>query len=241
MNTCIAHRGWSGRAPENTMAAIQLAMEEPWIDAIEIDVQLSRDGVPVLIHDYTLERTTNGSGWVGDHTYAELAALDAGSWFAPEFRGERIARLEEVLAAVRGKMKLDIELKKPAGRYEGLEETVAALIRRYNMHDQVFVTSFNHEAIRKIKAVDANLQTGLISYGLPTLIEEQLRYTEATILALAYPYLEPEFVARMHDRGIRMIAWTIDDPGHIKQVMAIHPELAICTNHPDRMLPLMNA
>ncbi|MGV2720137.1 UNVERIFIED_CONTAM: glycerophosphodiester phosphodiesterase family protein, partial [Klebsiella pneumoniae] len=77
----MAHRGWSGKAPENTMAAIQLALAEPAIQAMEIDVQLTRDGVPVLIHDFTLERTTNGSGLVKDHTLEELRQLDAGKWF----------------------------------------------------------------------------------------------------------------------------------------------------------------
>jgi glycerophosphoryl diester phosphodiesterase len=238
MNPCMAHRGWSGKAPENTMAAINLALREPAIDAIEIDVQLSKDGVPVLMHDFTLERTTNGTGLIGQHTYEELAALDAGSWFDQSFKGEKIPRLEEVLQAVRGKCKLNIELKKPGDTYQGLEEKVAELVYRYEMEEDVMITSFNHEAIQTVKSLGTDIRTGLIIYGLPTMIREQLRETGATILSMAYHYLTPDFVSRMIGDGITMVAWTIDDPLHIKQAMRLHPELQIVTNHPDRMLGL---
>ncbi|WP_051330968.1 glycerophosphodiester phosphodiesterase family protein [Aneurinibacillus terranovensis] len=97
-NACIAHRGWSGRAPENTLAAIKKAIYHPAIDGIEIDVQMSLDGVPVVIHDYTLERTTTGTGYVGSYTLTELKKLDAGTWFSSSFAGETIPTLEEVLS-----------------------------------------------------------------------------------------------------------------------------------------------
>jgi glycerophosphoryl diester phosphodiesterase len=238
MNRCMAHRGWSGKAPENTMAAINLVLEEPKIEAIEIDVQLTKDGVPVVIHDFTLERTTNGTGFVGHHTYEELAALDAGSWFAPAFQGEPIPMLEEVLEAVKGKCQLNIELKKPGDRYIGLEKKVVELIRQYDMQADVMITSFNHDAIRTVSSLDDGIRTGLIIYGMPTLLEEQLRETGASILSMAYPYLTKDFVARMIGNGMTLIAWTIDDPHHIEQTMMLHPELQIVTNHPDRMLGL---
>ncbi|WP_134684650.1 glycerophosphodiester phosphodiesterase [Brevibacillus migulae] len=238
MNACMAHRGWSGKAPENTLAAIRMAAEEPGIDAIEIDVQLSKDGVPVVIHDFTLERTTDGSGFVGDHTYEELSALDAGSWFSPSFAGERIPSLEEVLQTVKGKRKLNIELKRPGNEYEGMEAKVIDLINNHGMESEVMITSFHHETIRTIKGMETRIPTGLIIYGKPTLIKEQLQETGATILSMAYPYLTPSFISGMIDEGITMLAWTIDHPDHIKRAMELHPQLNIVTNHPDRMFAL---
>ncbi|HZG18368.1 MAG TPA: glycerophosphodiester phosphodiesterase family protein [Candidatus Bathyarchaeia archaeon] len=238
MNACMAHRGWSGKAPENTLAAIQLAADEPGIEAIEIDVQLSKDGIPVVIHDFTLERTTNGNGFVGEHTYEELSVLDAGSWFSPSFAGERIPSLEEVLRTVKGKCKVNIELKRPGNEYAGMERKVIDLITTFGMESEVMITSFHHETIRTIKEMQTQIPTGLIIYGKPTLLKEQLQETGATILSMAYPYLTPSFVSSMIDEGITMLAWTIDHPAHIKRAMELHPQLKIVTNHPERMFAL---
>src|SRR5690554_7738935 len=107
----VAHRGWSGAAPENTMAAFRLAMLDLRISWIELDVQLSKDGVPVVIHDYKLRRTTGALGAVKDYTYEQLSKLDNGSWFSPEFSSERIPTLEQVLKEAKGRIHLNIELK----------------------------------------------------------------------------------------------------------------------------------
>ncbi|MHB8172693.1 MAG: glycerophosphodiester phosphodiesterase, partial [Thermincolia bacterium] len=193
MRYCIAHRGWSGRAPENTMASIAMAIEEPRIQAIEIDVQLTKDGVPVVIHDFTLERTTNGKGRVKDYTYEQLASMDAGEWFSHEFAGEKIPRLEDVLLAVRGKTRLLIELKTARKLYPQLGEKVAQLICRYEMQSEVRVISFNHQGIKALKEAVPSIKTGLIFYGLPTLLQEQLKETGAEMVSMAYQYLSPIF------------------------------------------------
>jgi glycerophosphoryl diester phosphodiesterase len=239
MNICMAHRGWSGKAPENTMAAINLALAEPAIQAMEVDVQLSKDGVPVLIHDFTLERTTNGSGLVKDRTFEELRELDAGSWFHPDHAGEPIPTLEEALRAVKGRCTLNIELKTAGDLYPGLAEKVVQLVEQYGMKRDVYITSFDHEAIKRVHELDDSLKTGLIIYGKPVLIREQLRETAATILSMAYPYLTVEFVRTAFDEGITVIAWTVDDPQHMQMLMRWHPDIQICTNHPDRMLSLL--
>jgi len=237
MNLCMAHRGWSGKAPENTIPAIQLALREPGIQAIEVDVQLSKDGIPVVIHDFTVDRTTNGSGAVADFTWEELAQLDAGSWFHPSYAGERIPTLEEVLELIRGKgCRLNIELKKGGNLYQGMEQKVLELIDRCGVRSDVCITSFNHEAIQIVGELDPDIPKGLIIYGKPLMIREQLRLTGATILSMAYPYLTQEFVTDMINEGITMIAWTIDDPEHIRQTMKLHPQLHIATNYPDRMI-----
>ncbi|MGE7272993.1 glycerophosphodiester phosphodiesterase [Brevibacillus panacihumi] len=236
MNICMAHRGWSGKAPENTMTAIRLALAEPAIRGIEIDVQLSRDGVPVLIHDFTLERTTTGRGLVMDHTLEELRELDAGSWFNERFAGERIPTLEEVLQAVKGRCTLNIELKATSDMYPGIAEKVLELLERHEMKQEVCITSFDHDLIRQVRELDATVETGLIVMGRPVLMLEQLEAAGANILSMGYPYLTRELACEALEKGYKVIAWTIDEPSHIRTVMSWHPDVQICTNHPDRML-----
>ncbi|MGG3886051.1 glycerophosphodiester phosphodiesterase [Brevibacillus panacihumi] len=236
MNICMAHRGWSGKAPENTMTAIRLALAEPAIRGIEIDVQLSRDGVPVLIHDFTLERTTTGRGLVMDHTLEELRELDAGSWFNERFAGERIPTLEEVLQAVKGRCTLNIELKATSDMYPGIAEKVLELLERHEMKQEVCITSFDHDLIRQVRELDATVETGLIVLGRPVLMLEQLEAAGANILSMGYPYLTRELACEALEKGYKVIAWTLDEPSHIRTVMSWHPDVQICTNHPDRML-----
>ncbi|GEC93198.1 glycerophosphodiester phosphodiesterase [Brevibacillus brevis] len=235
MNICMAHRGWSGKVPENTMTAIRLALAEPAIKAMEIDVQLTRDGVPVLIHDFTLERTTNGRGLVMDHTLAELRELDAGSWFGDKFAGEKIPTLEEVLIAVRGRCTLNIELKATSDMYPGIAEKVLALVEKHGMKQEVYLTSFDHDLIRHVRTLDQEVQTGLIVYGRPVLMLEQMEAAGATILSMGYPFLTRELTVAAIEKGFKVIAWTLDDPKHIREVISWHPQVQICTNHPDRM------
>lgn len=238
MNICMAHRGWSGKAPENTMTAIRLALAEPAIGAIEIDVQLSKDGVPVLLHDFTLERTTNGNGLVSAFTYEELRTLDAGRWFGEWYAGERIPSLEEVLQAVKGRCLLNIELKTAPGMHPGLSETVLALLERHNMKRDVYVTSFDHEEIRRFRSLDAEVRCGLIVCANPVMMLEQLREAGATVLSIAYPYLTEELANAAFEQGIEVIAWTVDDPQAIQQIVKTYTHVQICTNHPDRMLAI---
>ncbi|MFD1738952.1 glycerophosphodiester phosphodiesterase [Bacillus salitolerans] len=237
---CMAHRGWSSKAPENTLAAIQLALMEPKVTWIEIDVQLSKDGIPVVIHDFTLERTTNGVGPVHDLTLQQLQRLDAGSWFSPVFIDERIPSLSEVLHAVKGRCKLNIELKTAGDLYPSLAEKVVALIQEMNMEQEVVITSFDHEKIRRIKERNTNIQTGLIIWGKPTLLKEQLKETGATILSMAFPFLTQEFIEEMKKEEITIFAWTVDEEDHMKAVLQQDPSIYICTNYPDRLFNVNN-
>ncbi|RFB35919.1 glycerophosphodiester phosphodiesterase [Brevibacillus sp. VP] len=239
MSYCMAHRGWSGRAPENTMAAIKLGLAEPGIQAIEVDVQLSKDGIPVLIHDFTLDRTTNGSGLVKDHTFEQLREWSAGSWFAEEFSNEQIPALEELFqAASQHTCRLNVELKTAGNLYPLLAEKVVELVEAYELATQVCLTSFDHEIIKRVKELQSSIKTGLIITGKPVLLREQLAKTGATILSMAYPYLTKDFVQMMLEEGFEIFAWTIDDENEIERISEWHPNIYICTNHPDRMLSL---
>lgn len=233
MNQCMAHRGWSGRSPENTLAAIQLAVDEPFISAIEIDVQLSKDGIPVVIHDFTVNRTTNGKGFVKDFTLKQLRELDAGSWFSANFAGEKIPTLEEVLQTAKGKTSINIELKVAGNLYRGLEDKVIETIKTFNMENDVMITSFDHTRIHKINQSNSSIETGLIILGLPTLLEEQLNYTGATVLSMGFHYLTTEFVDYHIQKGTKVIGWTANTKKQINFIKAVHSQIIICTNYPE--------
>jgi len=239
-NPCMAHRGCSGEAPENTMAAFELAINDEIVSSIELDVQLSYDGVPVVIHDFSLERTTNGRGLVQDTSFRDLRQLDAGRWFAESFAGEKIPALEEVLEATRGKKRLNIELKKMGVHHPGLEEKVIRLVKKYNMEEQVMITSFYHPALRIVKDLAPYLKTGPIMYGRPILLKEQLDYLHAEVLSIAYPYITPQLVNDLLLKGNELVAWTIDEPDHMIQIAALDERIHICTNYPKRWRHVAN-
>ncbi|QGG46790.1 glycerophosphodiester phosphodiesterase [Heliorestis convoluta] len=232
LNACVAHRGWSGLAPENTLAAIKLAVEDGLIEMIEIDVQLSKDGIPVVIHDFTLDRTTNGTGHVKDTMLCELVTYDAGSWFAPAFAGEKIPTLEEVLCLVKGRKKLNIELKQVGELYPFMEMKVLQLIQEFDLQDEVVVTSFDQQCLQKVKATAPEIAVGLI-VGRPPVTIEQLQALGAKFLAIDYSYITKSMVQEFFDQGIDIMAWTINDKESMKKIMNLHPFIRICTNHPE--------
>lgn len=236
MNTCLAHRGWSGKAPENTKAAFQLAIDNQNITAIELDVHLSKDGVPVVIHDHTLDRTTNGSGRVIDHTVAELRSLDAGAWFGPLFSGEQIPLLEEVLEMAKGKKNLFIELKQMGGYYHGLEQKVADLIQKHDLLEDTLIISFDHLSLRKIKAANPGLQTGMIFLGSATLLPEQAAYTGASHLSFHHGFLTKEIVDALLESNLEIGTWTVNDTESLERVKALSSKIHITTNHPEIMI-----
>ncbi len=219
------------------MAAFRLAANDGRIGWIELDVQLSKDGVPVVIHDYTLDRTTNGTGKVRDHTYEQLAQLDNGSWFSPEYANQRIPTLEQVLLEVKGKVRLNIELKTAVKLYPGLEMAVLQLLRQYDWLDDVVITSFDQDALRLTRLIEPSVNTGLIISGKPIMLQAQLRYTGAYFLSLSYRHLTRQLVHELIDGwGVQVMAWTVNEPAAIERVMAMHPRLLICTNYPERAL-----
>jgi glycerophosphoryl diester phosphodiesterase len=235
----VAHRGWSGRAPENTLAAFRLALDDPRIDWVELDVQLSKDGVPVVIHDFTLKRTTGRTGRVKDYTWRELAEMDAGSWFSPAFAGERIPSLEQVLELFGGRMRLNIELKTAIGLYPGLEKAVTAMVRQFGLADRVVLTSFDHYAVMRARSAAPEIRGGLIISGLPTMVREQMRFAGADFLSMEHLFVSGAFVRDMIDSGTQVMVWTVNERKEIRRTLAMHPGLMICTNHPDRVFGML--
>lgn len=231
----IAHRGWSGQAPENTLSAIKRALEEPRISAIEIDVHLTKDGVPVVIHDYRVNRTTDGEGFVKDFTTSKLQALDAGSWFDPSFAGEKVPTLEQVLEMVACRKPLLIELKQAAGRYEGLEESVIQLIRKHGAEQHCQLISFDHQSLLACKAIDEKISRTLVFAGAPLLMAEQVKQAGASAVSINHPYINAEMVESLKKNETRLIVWTIDDKADADRVAGISGDIGITTNFPERL------
>lgn len=150
----IAHRGASAYAPENTMTAFEKAIELG-AQGLELDVQLSSDGKLVVIHDEKLDRTSNAKGWVKDKTLDELKSLDFGSWFSKAFAGEKIPLLDEVMELISAwDGILNIEIKSGVVIYPDIEQKVAAAISKFNMHDRIIVSSFNHYSLVNLRKID---------------------------------------------------------------------------------------
>ena len=165
----FAHRGFSGAYPENSPIAFQATIEKTQSDGIESDVHITKDGKLVIFHDATVERTSNGKGWIKDHTFEEMLQLDIGSWMAPEFSGQHVWSLEQLLDFCKEtKLLLNMELKNYEVFYQGLEKMVIDAICERKMQDQVFVSSFNHISMQEFKNLCPDIKTGLL-YDKPLL------------------------------------------------------------------------
>jgi len=235
----IAHRGFSGRAPENTVAAIREAIAIG-ADMAEIDVTLTADERVVVIHDETLQRTTNGSGNVADHSFDEIRSLDAGSWFAPQFAGEKIPTLGEVLDTTKGRILLNVEIKSEAVD-RGISDKVAAAIRERGMTNQVIVSSFSPTALEQMHEVAPEIRTAVL-YN-PELQRgedpvEIVRGLGASVFNIRGSRLKAKMLRSCREHGIPVGVYTVDKPKRMKRWVKKGID-AIFTNHPDRVLEVL--
>jgi len=198
----MGHRGAKALEPENTLLSIRRAIEIG-VDAVEIDVHLTKDKEVVIIHDSTVDRTTNGKGPVGSYTLEEIKKLDAG-------KGEKIPTLKEVIEFVKDKVRLIIELKE-----EGTEDKVVELIKGYNMFDSAYIISFWHMLVKKIKEMDNRIKTGVLLVGCPvdTCIA---RSASADALVMNYAFVSKGLVDKAHQEGLKVFIWNIDDRDMLK-------------------------
>ena len=199
---CIAHRGASSYAPENTFAAFDKALELG-VSHVELDVHFSCEGHIVVIHDDTLDRTTDGDGAVADMTLAELRNLDAGSWFDPEYAGERIRTLAEIFEQYKGRLHFHIEIK---GRSEGLASRTADMVRAHGMTDDVTFTSFWKPWLEETRLYAPELTTGWLvplargSSWDDSIIEQALELELDQVCPRA-DITTPELVKELHQKG----------------------------------------
>jgi glycerophosphoryl diester phosphodiesterase len=231
----IAHRGVSGEAPENTAAAFRLALETG-VDGVELDVHLSSDGVPVVLHDPFLERTTSGRGLVAQQSLAALKRLDAGRWFGERFAGERIPTLDEALDLLKH-VRVIIEIKNNPVAYPGIPARVAAVVRESG-HPSITVSSFDHPVLLEVRTVAPQIPTAVLFSARPVDPVAIARAARASLLHPQWVYVTREMVAGAHAAGLRLETWTLDDPAQMKHILAIGPD-GIMSNHPARLKALL--
>ena len=207
----IAHRGASASAPEHTQIAFQSAVNLG-VEMIELDVQLSRDGALVVIHDLTLDRTTNGRGLVRQHDWGALRQLDTGSWFAPRFAGQRVLRLEDVIALAAGRVGLNVEMKGGAADWQELASGLIHTLQASRFLDATIVSCFEPFALERIRAESNDVRLGLL-WQSPNL-EEAWAWAHTLRATSLHPYwalVSADLIRKAHDRGLQVFAWTVND------------------------------
>lgn len=228
------HRGASGYAPENTMAAFEKAVELG-ADGIELDVQLTKDGELVIIHDETIDRVSDGSGWVKDFTYARLIKHNFNRTH-PEYEHAQIPTLEEVYALIKPTdLTINVEIKTGVVFYPEIEERVLDLTERMGLMERVIFSSFNHYSIQKIKEIDPEAKTGML-YGdgiiNPVSYASYVAGADALHPAL-YNIQYEGFMEECRRQRKKVHVWTVDEEKYMRLVCAARVD-AMITNYPDR-------
>jgi glycerophosphoryl diester phosphodiesterase len=202
----IGHRGAAGYAPENTMASFEhgLALGA---DAIELDVHPTSDGELVVIHDPTLDRTTDGHGLVVAHSLAQIRELDAGSWFDAAFAGQRVPIFREVMQWAKGRTRVIIEIKQGPIFYPNVEELLLAALDETGMRDQVLVISFDHLSVHKLKQLAPDIPTGVLYAGRCVNPVRLAHDAQADALMPYWPLLTKDEVAAAHAAGLFIGPW----------------------------------
>lgn len=235
-----AHRGASGYYPENTMIAFEKAISMN-ATGIETDIQMTKDGVLVLIHDEKVDRTTDKTGFVKDYTYKELSKLDAGSYFSKEFKRARIPTLEELLEFSRDKnICLDLELKSNIILYPDIEKNVVDMVYKYNMENKVIISSFNHYALVEVKKISKKVKIGLLYVAG---LYHPEKYAKSLNAEAIHPYYfavnNPKVVENVKKAKIIINPYTIDDEFYMKQFIDFGVN-GIITNYPDELSKIIS-
>jgi len=217
------HRGNPAENPENTMRSFRSAIDVG-CDLIECDVHLSADGRLVVIHDHTLERTTNGAGLVRDHSAAELRKLDAGE-------GEKIPLLQQVVELALGKVGLVIEIKQVPPLYPGLEEKLVNMLRQLGALSECAVVSFNHMAIHELRKIEPSLQLGILEGARPMHPAKLLREAGADVYSPHWGATDPQVVKEVHSAGGAVGVWPVDDDTAVQWCKYCKPD-SVFSNRP---------
>lgn len=225
----IGHRGSSKRAPENTISSILCAAEDK-ADYAELDVQETKDGVVILMHDNNLKRVAGVDKKVSEMTYKEIEKLEVGSSYSEKFRGEKIPTLEQVMKASKGKIKLDIEIKSYKNN-DNLVKKVVQLIEDNDFVDNSLVCSFDYHTLVKVKKLNPKIRTGYI-----TVLNkgERLDLGSVDYYSIYYPKVTRSVVDRLHRNNKKVHAWTVDNKEDWKRLIEMGVD-DIITNCPDEL------
>ncbi|MDY0406372.1 glycerophosphodiester phosphodiesterase [Virgibacillus sp. 179-BFC.A HS] len=232
----MAHRGISGHRPENTMASFREAVKQK-VDCIELDVRLTKDGVPVVCHDATIRRTSNGKGFIHQLTLKELKKYDFGSWFSEEYKGERIPTFEEVLELVKDEsINLNIETKNGPVIPEDLEAKTLDLVYRYHMQERVMYSSFDHFSLKRLYKLDSSAKVGFVFHMNLINLFDYIENTGVPTFSI-HPnhfYITDEMIQEAHKRGIKVNAYTVNNRGWADKYRHMGVD-GLITNYPAEM------
>jgi len=225
MVTTTGHRGAAGLEPENTLRSFKKALEIG-VDAVELDVHLTKDRKLAVIHDSTVDRTTNGHGYVEDLTHKEIRKLDAG-------KGEQVPTLQEVIDLVKGKAILQIELKG-----FGVEEAVIKTVEENKIVDEVVITSFRHYMVKKAKKLNPRVNTGVLFLCIPLDAPKLAIDASADALHANVNYVDAHLVEDGHRNGLTVRTWNTDDPKQMNWLLDLNVD-AIGSNRPDILVDIV--
>ncbi len=238
MSKIFAHRGYSGKYPENTMIAFKKALE-CGVDGIELDVQLTKDGEVVIIHDETIDRTTTGKGFVVDYTYEELEKFDASFKFK-DLGFNKIPTLREYFQLVKDyDIVTNVELKTGINEYLGIEEKVWELIKEYNLEKKVIISSFNHFSVMRMKKIAPQLKYGFLSEDW---IIDAGKYTHSHGVQCYHPRfnnLVPDVIKELKKYNLEINTWTVNLEEDMRYLYSNNIDVII-TNYPELAQEIKN-
>lgn len=233
-----AHRGFSQRYPENTLLAFEQAALAG-AEGIEFDIHPAADGVPVVVHDLPLGRTVKGTGLVTDFRADQLAAMDAGTHKGAGFTGVGVPTLRQVFEWAGGnRLRMNVEIKSGLQAYAGLEESVVALVREFDLCERVVVSAFDHHVLVRLRALEPRIEAAALIAG--TLVRPWDYLASIGAGALHFHAGCPIPVsdrAELQRRGIALRVWTVNEPAHLRHFIALGLD-AIITDCPDQALQL---
>lgn len=225
-----AHRGGKLWAPENSMAAFRKSTEAK-VDGIELDIHKCKSGELVVIHDDTLNRTTSGTGFVKDKTWAQLKDLDCGSWYSKEFKNERLPLLKDVLALVDGKLTVNVEIKNCPMNYPGIADDLLKLLDTYKYPNKIVISSFDHKVLREIAGKSKKYKLALLGDSAIHNLGGYAREVGAVAWNPAFDCVRKDTVADAHKNKLTVNTWTINDQEGWKQATELGVD-AIITDDP---------
>lgn len=238
----LAHRGFSGLYPENTMLAFDKACQVKGCDGIENDVHLTKDGELVIIHDEEIDRTcVNGKGWIRDYTLEELRKFDVSYIYAGKCEKQHIPTLREYFDLIQNNdIITNIELKTGVLEYPGIEEKVYAMIKEYGMQERVMISSFNHHSVLRFKKLAPEIKCGLLS---DSWLIDTGAYVAKTGVECYHPIfnnMTDEYVKDLRDHGIEINVWTVNEEADVREMMRVGVD-AIIGNFPDRAAAIIHS
>lgn len=237
MTKVIAHRGASKKAPQNTIPAFQLAIQEG-ADGFENDVHLTKDGFIVVCHNYSIDETSNGTGLIIDYTLDELRRFDFGAYFSEEFAGTKIPTLDEFLDLCGGLDVINIEIKTPQQKGSEIVRKTIERVKEFGLFENLIISCFNKEILLECKQIDAKVKTGILySTECPyeELYEDYVGFAKSIGADAIHPlamFVDDEYIENCHNAGLMVNPWTVDKDYAIARLNEWGAD-GVITNYPD--------